>query len=296
MVKFILLLVLDIPAVFISLVIFIYCLSHRRICSKPKNHVWLLLLTFNFLQLLINLPMPMSFYYLTRIWPATNAYCVWWTWYEYSFNAASLILMAWASGERHLFVFYPRLLLGASWKKWIYHFVPLGICILFPAVWYLVLVVISSNCVNKWYFDQVICGVPCFSSVSDGIYGVFDLVFNIVLPLVIIIVCNMTLIVRVVYEKISRRQVVNWRRHRRMAFQLWFISSLYLIGWMPFTITNIIQRTFAPSFMLNELGTIYFFVYFIPLFFPYVCLGALPEIVFRIRKVFRRQQQNQIGT
>ena len=187
--------------------------------------------------------------------------------------------MAWASGERHFFVFYPRLLIGATWKRWTYHWVPVLICILFPAIWYLILVVMPPNCVNEWYFDQVACGVPCFNSVIDSIYGVLDLALNIFLPLAVIIISNLALITRVIYEKISRRQVVNWRRHRKMAFQLWFISSLYLTGWMPFSITNIVQRTVSPSFMVDQLGTILFFIYFVPLLFPFVCLGAFPEII-----------------
>jgi hypothetical protein len=98
-VKFVLLLVFEIPAVFVSIPIFIYFITHHVDRSKPKNHVWLVLLVVTFLQLIINLPMPMSFYYLGQIWPATNAYCVWWTWYEYSTTAMSLILTAWASIE-----------------------------------------------------------------------------------------------------------------------------------------------------------------------------------------------------
>lgn len=66
-VKFSLLLALETPAVFISILIFKYFITHCVDRSKPKNHVWLILLTLNFLQLLVDLPMAMSYYYLGRV-------------------------------------------------------------------------------------------------------------------------------------------------------------------------------------------------------------------------------------
>ncbi len=226
-VKFVLLLVFEIPAIFVSIPIFIYFITHHVDRSKPKNHVWLVLLVVTFLQLIINLPMPMSFYYLGQIWPATNAYCVWWTWYEYSTIAMSLILTAWASIERHFFIFHPTFMLGAPWKKWMFHLGPIILCILCPALWYMVLVVISPMCTSVWDFDSVICSLPCYETTDDGIYGIIDTILAIVIPLIALILANMILIVRVIYMRISRHQVVNWRRHRKMAFQLWLISSLY---------------------------------------------------------------------
>jgi hypothetical protein len=293
-VKFILLLVLDIPAIIISVLSFVYFNSHRAARSKPKNHVWLVLLIVIFLQLIINLPMPMSFYYLGRIWPRTDAYCVWWTWYEYSSNAASLILMAWTSIERHFFVFHPRLLVGAQWKKWTYHFGPIIFCILWPSLWYLALVVVTPDCDNVWDFDQVICGIPCFEITNNEIYGSLDLLFNIAIPLCIIIVANLALIARVIYETISRHQVIHWRRHCKMAFQLWFISSLYLAGWLPFALTQLIQITAIPSFMVDQLETIFSLVYFIPLLLPVVYLGVFPQIMKNIRTAIGRQRRNRV--
>jgi len=294
-VKFILLLILEIPAVFVSIFIFQYFISHRIARSKLKNHVWLVLLILNFLQLLINLPMPMSFYYIGRIWPPTNAYCVWWTWYQYSTNAASLILMAWASIERHIFIFNSRLFLGAQWKKWIFHFIPILVCIVGPSLWYMALVIITPNCMNVWDFNHVLCGVPCFTYTNNGIYGLFNLVFINVVPLSIITLSNVALIARVTYEKISRHQVINWRRHHKMTFQLWLISSLYLAGWLPLILTILIQTIVTPSFMVDQLETIMFMVYFIPLLLPIVCLGVFPEIITNIRETITRQRRNRVG-
>jgi hypothetical protein len=83
-------------------------------------------------------------------------------------------------------------------------------------------------CTNVWDFNYVICGLPCYQSTDNGIYGIVDTVIMIVIPLSALVLANIVLIAR---------QVVNWRRHRKMAFQLWLISSLYLAVWLPLIIT-----------------------------------------------------------
>ncbi|UJR16807.1 hypothetical protein I4U23_003706 [Adineta vaga] len=240
--------------------------------------------------------MPISFYYHEKVWPATNAYCVWWTWYEYSSNAASLILMAWASIERYFFIFYPRFLLGTCWKIWLYHFIPILFCILWPSLWYFAVAVISPDCENKWEYNRVICGVPCFTSVHGGIVGVLHLLFNVLIPIIILVSTNITLITRVIYEKLSRNQIVNWRRHRKMAFQLWFVSSLYMTGWLPLTFVGLIQFTVQPKFMLEQLSTIYFILYFVPLLLPFVCACLFPDVIKVTRESVKRRIANRVMT
>lgn len=203
--------------------------------------------------------------------------------------------MAWVSIERHFFVFYPRLLIGAQWKKWTYHFGPIVCCILWPSLWYIVFIVISPTCTKVWNFDQVICGVPCYSITNGGTYKILELIVNIVIPLMIIIISNLALITRVIYEKISRHQGVQWRRHRKMAFQLWFISSLYLFGRLPLTLTQLIRIIVMSSFFNDQLATIFFLVYFIPLLLPMVCLGVFPEIINSTREAIERQRRNRVA-
>ncbi len=99
-----------------------------------------------------------------------------------------------------------------------------------------------------------------------------------------------------IYEKISRHQVVHWRRHYKMAFQLWFISSLYLACWLPLALTQLIRITAMSSFMIDQRETIVFLVYFIPLLLPVVCLGVFPEIINSIRTAVGRQTRNRVGT
>jgi len=293
MTKFILMLIFEISAIILSIMIFVYFSTNRQARSKPKNHGWLVLLIWNFFQLVIDLPMPMSYYHAESVWPATNAYCVWWTWCEYSLNSGGLFLMAWISIERHLLIFHSHAILQRRWKKWAFHYLPIVLCLTWTPIFYLVIIVINPLCDDVWDFNLVICGSPCYYSLNFLIQ--FDFIFNVVFPAVIIMFANMTLVIRVIYQKMSRHHVINWRRQRKMILQLWIVSSLYLGFWLPVVITELIQITVLPSFMIDQLETMLFFTYFIPLFLPMICLSTLPELMKKIMNIFALQQLNVIG-
>ncbi|UJR38763.1 hypothetical protein I4U23_031428 [Adineta vaga] len=237
--------------------------------------------------------MPMSYYYSNSIWPPTNAYCVWWTWYEFSINSMGLFLMAWISIERHLLIFHARTILQVRWKKWLCHFLPITFCLIWAPLFFFILIVISPLCITLWDYNLFLCGFPCYY--DEKVLNQFDFIFNLLLPVVIIMFANVMLVIRVIYRKISRQQAVNWRRHGKMVFQLWMISSLYMGFWLPVTITLFIQITFDPSFMSDQLETMQFAAYFIPLLLPVICLGALPELLNKIKSIIRMRRRNTIN-
>ncbi|CAF1501526.1 unnamed protein product [Adineta steineri] len=286
--KFILMVIFEIPAIILSLLIFIYFIFNRPARSKVKNHGWIILLTNTFFQLILNLPMPMSYFYLNYIWPSTNAYCVWWTWCEYSLNAIGLYLMAWISIERHLLIFHEHTIFQVRWKKWIFHFLPIAFCVMWGPLFFLFVVVITPFCTNVWIFSLPLCGFPCYG--GEKILHKFDFIFNILFPILIIMLANITLIIRVLYQKMSRQRVINWRRHLKMMLQLWIVSSLYMGFWLPLVITLFIEMTTQPLFMINQLETMQFAPYFVPLFLPMVCLTTQPELIRKIKNFIREMR------
>lgn len=295
-IKFLLLLILQIPAIFISIIIFVYFALNRIARSKLKNHIWIVLLILNFFYLVSDLPMSMSYFYQGRVWPEKNAYCVWWTWYEYSLNTLGLCLMAWASIERHLFVFHSHTIMRVRWKIWLLHYIPIFLCFIWIFTFHFVFIIISPTCTNTWSFDQNVCGIACFFVANNGVYGMFEFFVNIVFPLATITLANITLIVRVIYQKISHHQMVNWRRHRKMTFQLWLISSFYLAFWLPFTLSQLIRYTITTTFFIEQYDTMLFIIYFIPLLLPIVCLNTYPELLEKIHRILRRRmRRNRIG-
>ncbi|CAF0999399.1 unnamed protein product [Adineta steineri] len=290
--RFIPMVVLEIPAISVSVILFVYFALNRPVSAQLKNHGWIILLIVNFLQLTLQLPMPMSFYYLNYVSPATNGYCVWWTYCEYSLNAAGLFLNAWISVERHLIIFHAHQVFDKRWKRWIFHFIPIIFCLFWAPLFYFIVVVINPWCTNVWDYNRLLCGFPCYY--EDAALSEFAFLFNIILPIVTIILANITLVIRVIYQKMSRQQGVNWRRHRRMVLQLWVMSSLHLGLWLPLVSTTLIETTVQPSFMINQLETMRFAPYFIPLFLPMICLSSQPELVSKMKNLIRIRRMNRV--
>jgi hypothetical protein len=290
--RFILMVALEIPAIFVSIILFVYFAFNRPVCSKLKNHGWIILLIVNFFQLTLHLPMPMSYYYLSYIWPATNAYCVWWTYCEYSLNAAGLFLTAWISVERHLLIFHAHRVFQQRWKKWIFHYIPIVFCLIWAPLFYFIIIVINPWCTTVWNFDQILCGFPCYY--GDEVLNQFVFGFAIILPIVTIILANVTLVIRVIYQKMSRQQAHNWRRHRKMVLQLWVVSSFHLGIWLPLVSTLLIERTVQPSFMIDQLETMQFAPYFVPLLLPMICVSTQPEFVSKMKNLIRMRPMNRV--
>lgn len=121
--KFLLLLFLQIPAIIVSLVIFFFYKKHPDLLKNIRHQSLIILLIVNFLQLTIDMPMPIHFYRLGYISPATSSYCTWWTFFEYNVEVMSALLMCVISIQRHFLIFHHHLF-GISWKRAILHHLP----------------------------------------------------------------------------------------------------------------------------------------------------------------------------
>jgi hypothetical protein len=120
--------------------------------------------------------------------------------------------------------------------------------------------------------------------------------FDNTVPIVIDILANVILIVRVARLKRRRQQQSRWRQQRRMAIQLFCLSSLYLVAWMPLIIVYQVQ-IFYPGF-LAEIQSDYFLdlIYVSELFLPWICLGFFPELIKWIKQLcHRRPARNAVG-
>lgn len=109
-IKFVLFLVLQIPSILTYIFIFIFFLTHQNLLRIRQNQALLILFIVNFIQVSCDLPMVIHFNYLGRVSPATPGYCTWWTFLEYTLNAAGEMLMAIISIQRHIFIFQIHLL------------------------------------------------------------------------------------------------------------------------------------------------------------------------------------------
>ncbi|CAF1400341.1 unnamed protein product [Adineta steineri] len=230
--------------------------------------------------------MPIHFYYTNYVTPSTAAYCTWWTYFEYSLNLISELLMAVISIQRHIFVFQPRLL-NIRLKRYVMYYFPLLFCLIYPPIFYLIIIVFYPCDGTQWVFSSNLCGYANCYLLYNKILSSFAWVINNGLPSIIIFLANVVLVFRVIQQKRHRQQLISWKKQRRMALQLLAISSVYMIGWIPNLISGVGQRIISPNF-LAQIQLDYFLdlIYIVCLSLPWVCCRLLPEFNKWIWKLF----------
>ncbi|CAF1606508.1 unnamed protein product [Rotaria magnacalcarata] len=278
-VKFAVFLAFQIPSIITSSIIVIYIIVTPAFRSKEQNHSTCVLLSFNFLQLISDIPLAIHFFRLNIVQPATSVHCILWTWLDFALNTSSLQLMAWISIERHLFIFSWNLMRRVSrLQRWFIHFAPLIICSVWCPIFYFFAIIVSPMCANTWIFYSLLCGLPCYLTTNLGYY---DLIFNTIMPVLFILIANVALVIRVVKQKLSRVRPtrVDWHRQRKMAFQLGFLSMMFLLGWIPLCIIQLEMIYCQSDLILQFNDFIVCFLYFIPLLLPFIFLFSRPEFM-----------------
>lgn len=284
-VKFVVLLLIQVPSMITSLLIAWFFATHRRLVREPRYQALFLLLTINFMQLSFDLPMPMHFYRIGFIAPSTPAYCTWWTFLEYTLEVSTAMLMATISIQRHILVFHENLLRN-RWTCALLHYLPLLICLGYPVIFYLIVIVFYPCDGTQWDYSSNVCGYANCHLVYNRVLGTFDWAAHNGLPTLVIIVANAALILRVVNQKRRCQQRIVWRKQRRITVQLLSISALFLIAWLPSLSIALVQQLLDPNFLVEvQKDYMLDLLYLMCLFLPWICLRQLP----RANQWLRRQ-------
>jgi hypothetical protein len=118
----------------------------------------------------------------------------------------------------------------------------------------------------------------------------YEIIGTIVFPVLIILIGNLFLIFRVVYQK--RQHHAAWRRQRKLTMQLLIIALIYILFWFPLAFNGLVYA-FSFSYLSQQIQTNYFIflVNMVPIILPFILLATLPEL---IKKIFRKQQQQRV--
>ncbi|CAF1337407.1 unnamed protein product [Adineta steineri] len=196
------------------------------------------------------------------------------------------LLMAVISIQRHIFVFQPRLL-NIRLKRYVIYYFPLLFCLIYPPIFYLIIIVFYPCDGTQWVFSSNLCGYANCYLLYNKMLSSFAWVINNGLPSIIIFLANVVLVFRVIQQKRHRQQLISWKKQRRMALQLLAISSVYMIGWIPNLISGVGQRIISPNFLAQiQLDYLLDLIYIVCLSLPWVCCRLLPEFNKWIWKLF----------
>ncbi len=272
-IKFGIFLVLQFFAVCCFLNAFFQYLYRRKLRQTLSYHIIFLLLLTSFLFVTIALPLTEAYLFTSYVYPSNDLFCSLWTWFHYSVNIINLFLMAYISIERHLIIFHGQILQNKL-GKYLLHYCPICFCLIYPPTFY-VGAIFLCPCTNTYDYTQLLCTWPCYF--GNYTWSNIDLFFNNYTPLLTIPIFCFSLYIRVFYQKRSMRLEANkWRRDKKHILQLFAISSLYLLMWMPLQIAGLVNIYWDPAFLVQaQIDYMYLFPYFIHLIYPFIVIFTM---------------------
>ncbi|CAF1183361.1 unnamed protein product [Adineta ricciae] len=284
-IQFWLFLVFVIPSILCSIFTIYHLLMNRTLRNALNNHVVIIILILSLIFDLTDVVWLIDYFRTGTASLSTYAFCLIWTYMDFSLFATVIILVAWASIERHILIFHKRLV-ATRMKRFVFHYLPMSIFTIYPLSYYFAMFYILPCNITPDY-TQSRCGLAycAFSSASNGKWNG---IANNIVPIFIIVMFNLALIARIWYTKYRTGQRFQWKNYRKLAGQLLAISSIFFIFIFPpmllYTAYSIgLPFDFATDYYIVSL----FLTYFGALLVPVVCAVSLSELRTKLWNTFR---------
>ena len=263
----------------------LYHLLFGRTARKAlSNHVIVLILTFNFMSITIDLSMTMDFMRRGTVRSLNPALCLLHQYMAYGIWYGALFLILWASIERHILIFHSKLVSTARGRL-LFHYIPLVFSSLYAPILYFYLIVFYP-CENVFVATSALCGGPCFFREMPAWFIWYDSFVHFIIPIFLIIVFGVLLLVRVLAQKRRLQQTVTWHQNRKMIVQLILVSSSYLVFCLPYFIITLVQSLGFPRFGSNVIKPYITQMTYVPVIVvPYATLITLSGLNQKLRSL-----------
>ncbi|CAF0747768.1 unnamed protein product [Rotaria sp. Silwood1] len=292
-VRFWLLMIFEVPSVACSMILLYYLLIDRRLRHSLGNHVIIVLLIIGLFSQLIDIPFYLNYLRINYVWPSTTISCLIWWFAATGISNLTNIVMAWASIERHILVFHERWL-STKKKRLFIHYFPLLTIVLYGFIYYIIILSIFS-CENMYAYELDWCLYPCYYNSAS--LAMYDTIANSIIPTPIITIFSIALIIRVIKQKHTLHRRFHWRKYRRMAIQILSITALFLLFNFPMTSLVLAHVCGLPNGSTGQFEFYAYYLYhFVSLLMPFVCLGSLPEIRKKMKRLPRLQRMINVIT
>lgn len=260
-----------------SVFVLYHMLSSRTQRQLLANQIVIVMLVVSFLSVTIDLSITIDFLHKGFSPIQSTVFCLFWMLIDYVLYAQGMLLMAWASIERHTLVFSIHNLRSKT-QLILRHYFPIIFCLIYPFLFY-IYTILFYPCKQIIDLKLILCGSPCFKQ-SSFMFNIYDMLIHSVLPTLITISSSLTLLIRVVRRKRRLQgQMFSWRKQYRMSIQLLTIACLYvLMNFPPFAIIFIQVFILSKTFAIYIYALFIFYLYyFLTLFLPFVCLGSVKD-------------------
>jgi hypothetical protein len=285
-IKFGLFVALEPPALICNIILVYYLLVDRALRHTIHYHAILALLIITLLTNLIELPRITNYLRIGIVFPQTDTNCLIWQWCDYSLSSALNVYMLSISIERYLLIFHGGLYTTAKRRLW-FHYLPLITIIVYILFFYAGAIFIYP-CELQFDFSQPLCGFPCYTTYAN--ISLYDLIAHTMIPMSVGMLCDTSLIIRVLFRKRVglQHQGAQRRKYRKMVIQLLSISTVYLTCQIPYAVVICIQLFVNLPDWAAYMQIIYFYYFFwlLALLLPFVCIGCMTEVTKTLKTSF----------
>ncbi len=269
---FIIIICVSIPSVLINL----FAIYRLHPNTKLSVFVFRCILHVSLLTTFTCIPFFLIELYNNSNFPLPLILCKLWLIVDYSSIVCLGLLVCWASIQRHILIFGPIHIkkLQSTFK---FKIIPSLIALGFPLTWYSILVL---TCTYKKTQLNIFQCRPCFE--DEKIIFLIDTLLSLLFPLLITIIATFFLLIRILRLRRSlfRSNLKKWRRCKRLTRQMILFSFIYLIGLLPYVLTNLnFLYNFWPIINFPwSLQIAHAFTYVPCCFSSFLSIYAFPEI------------------
>lgn len=269
---FVTILSISIPSVLIN--IFAICRLHGN--TKLSVFPFRTILQVSLFSSCTCIPFFLLELYFDTNFPLSPIICKLWLIVDYASIISIGLLVCWASIQRHILIFGP-LYMKKLQSNLQFKLIPCLLALGLPLTWYSVLA--SSCAYNQTLTESFQCR-PCFE--NEKTIFLIDTIFSLLLPLLATLFVTFLLVVRIIRLRYGLVHVTSkkWRRCKRLTRQLILFSTIYIIGLVPYVLTNL-NSLYEFWIWMNLPWCIQIsdaFTYVPCCFSPFLSIYAFPEI------------------
>ncbi|CAF2068057.1 unnamed protein product [Rotaria magnacalcarata] len=155
--------------------------------------------------------------------------------------------------------------------------------------------IFAPPCQNSYDYTSDVCGMAgCYDSIPS--FAMIERVGFAIAPTFLIAIANMALLVRVVWQKYRLHRNVEWRKQRKLTIHIVSISFLYLCFDFPLSVIDLVHLFGKPEWGHDILPTLFYYAYSPILLLPIVCIGSLPELRNKVKKLDPRGRRQVVPT
>lgn len=133
-------------------------------------------------------------------------------------------------------------------------------------------------CESHFDFNMITCGAPCY--INEQIVAITHWMLAIMVPVLIIVISHVLTFLKLYQQKSELLRQNRWKKKSRMLRQLFSITGLLSIAWVPFSLLCAIDVISLPSAFLKQCikWALFVCVYLSILCSPIISMIVLPNI------------------